>query len=139
MIRLLGTCASRSILWSWLCSTVCLFAYFFACNVKSQKWVTNFFFLIFCCKLEKWWAQLEQVRRAQKVQEMAQKWHLRGFDKNRIHSYLFFYLNMKVLMVLLAKTICLGKIWILSYVSKTSRPFRMQDSLNYNVSQTGWV
>ena len=36
------------------------------------------------------------------------------------------------------KTTCLGKIWILSYGPKTSRPIRMQDSLNCSVLQTIW-
>ena len=30
------------------------------------------------------------------------------------------------------------KIWLLSYGAKTSRPIRMYDSLNYNISQTSW-
>ena len=50
-----------------------------------------------------------------------------------------FYLNMKVLLVswLFPKIACLDKIWLLS-CPKTSRPIRMQDSLNYNNSQTSW-
>ena len=35
------------------------------------------------------------------------------------------------------KIACLDKIWLLS-CPKTSRPIRMQDSLNYNNSQTSW-
>ena len=63
--------------------------------------------------------------------KMAQKLH---FDKSIFHSY------VKVLMVLklYAKTIWLRKIWFLSYAPKTSRLIRVQDSLNYNISQTCW-
>ena len=46
--------------------------------------------------------------------------------------YICFCFGTKVLMVfeLFAKTTCLGKIWFLSYGPKTSKPIRMQGSLN---------
>ena len=49
-----------------------------------------------------------------------------------------FYLNMNVVTVfkLSAKTTCLENIWFLRYGPKTSRRIRMQDSLNFNFSQT---
>ena len=39
---------------------------------------------------------------------------------------------------LFAYTTCLGKMWFLSYGRKTPRPLRIQDSLNYNISQKSW-
>ena len=45
---------------------------------------------------------------------------------------MLFCFKMKVPMMinLFAKTICLGKIWFLSYDPKTSKAIRMQGSLN---------
>ena len=40
--------------------------------------------------------------------------------------------------VRLAKTNRLGKMSFLSYGPKISRPIRMQDSLNCNISQISW-
>ena len=36
------------------------------------------------------------------------------------------------------ETTCIGKIWFLSYNPKTSRPIRIQDSLNFGISETSW-
>ena len=46
--------------------------------------------------------------------------------------YMLFWFNKKVPKVFshFARTTCLEKIWFLSYGPKTSRPIRMQDSLN---------
>ena len=46
------------------------------------------------------WKKSICVRRTQKVPKMLQKLGFHGFDKNIIHSYVPFYLSMKVLMVL---------------------------------------
>ena len=70
-------------------------------------------------------------------------WKIRFFgfwQKSSLFIFFVFYLVMKVLLVfqLSTKTACLGKIWFLRYGLKTSRPIRMQDSLNCNISQTSW-
>ena len=70
-------------------------------------------------------------------------WKMRFFgfwQKSSPFIFFVFYLVMKVLLVfqLSTKAACLGKIWFLRYVFKTSRPIRMQDSLNCNISQTSW-
>ena len=56
-----------------------------------------------------------------------------------IHMY-FFWLKYERSngLLLSAKTKCLGKIWLFSYDIITYWPIRMQDSLNYNISQTTW-
>ena len=50
------------------------------------------------------------------------------FNKILIHSY----------VLLLPRTICLGKNGFMSYGPKTSWLITMQDSLKYNISQTSW-
>ena len=81
------------------------------------------------------WIKSPRAGRAQKVQKIAQKWGFGDFDKNLIHSYVLFYLNMNVLLVswLFAKTSSLGKNWFLSRGSKTYRPIRIQISVDYNM------
>ena len=70
-------------------------------------------------------------------------WKMRFFgfwQKSSPFIFFVFYLIMKVLLVFQrsAKTTCLGKFWFLRYGLKTSRPIRMQDSLNCNISQRSW-
>ena len=55
---------------------------------------------------------------------MAQNWGFWGFDKNLIHSYILFSLNLEVLIIM--RKPCLGKIWFLRNYPKTTRPIRIQ-------------
>ena len=77
---------------------------------------------------------------ARKFQKWPQQEVFRVLTKIFFIRMCFFYFNMQVPMVfwLFAKTTCLGKIWFFSYGSKTSRPLRMQNSLNYNISKMSW-
>ena len=61
------------------------------------------------------------IKKAQEGSKMPQKWKFSGFDKNLINSDVNLY------------------VWEtsdFSYCQKTSRPIRMQDSVNYNISET---
>ena len=84
----------------------------------------------------------------------SQKWGYRCFDKDLIHSIIFFILQWQrsypfnLFFILqyestndvltLCKSWCLGKIWFLKHGRKASRLVRMEDSLNYNISLTSW-
>ena len=52
--------------------------------------------------------------------------------------HFFFSMIVQMTFQLFAKAKYLEEIWFLSYGRKTSRPIRMQDFLNYNISQISW-
>ena len=85
------------------------------CNSRSQNWLIKFFWFFLHEVSHK-----VNVRRIQKVPKM--KWRFCGFDKHLIYSYMCVLLEFESTSGCLTfyKTACLGKIWFLSYSSKTS-------------------
>ena len=110
---------------------------------KTSK-LTHQISLIFCMKLDNHKdnhskaqflkkSQYGRVMREQKVQKMVQKWGFWGFDNSRMYSYVPFlleYVSANGILTLWRNHMS-GK----NLAFKTSRPIRMQYSLNYNISQ----
>ena len=131
----------------------CKFGFVFlsVCNARcpDQQLFLIFFHEVKYYKLRKvrFWKKTSDglwgLKKSLKWIKMAEKVLKRTFLSfwgKKFHSYMHLFFSMIVPMTfqLFAKAKYLEEIWFLSYGRKTSRPIRMQDFLNYNISQISW-
>ena len=70
------------------------------------------------------------------AQKVRKRRFLGSWQKSYSFRYGFLLQYESANGIFFAKTVCLRKHWFLSYDSKSLRAMRMQDSLNYNITQT---
>ena len=129
-----------------------IFLWFVRPSVFSQRQISELahqFSIIFCMTLQShklknvmdcdFWEKIGTV----KDLKMARKWDSWVFYRNPIYLHTLFKIQYESTNCLVA--FCENHIFYWeksgssSYCPKTSRLIRMQDSLNYNVSQMSWV